>query len=79
MDEEAIIEAVYQAAIDHIYSVVPAKRVEDLDVSVCIEGQEITIEVVLLTDRGEGIDQRTADEAIRIASEKADELMKRLD
>jgi len=76
MNEEAIIEAVYQAAVDHIYSVVPAKRIDDLDVSVCVDGREITIEIVLVTDRGEEIDQKTVDEAIQVASEKADELMR---
>jgi electron transfer flavoprotein alpha/beta subunit len=75
MDEDAIIDAVYQAVVDHIYSVVPQKRIVDLDVSVGIDGREISIDVTLITDRTQEIDQKTIEEAIKIGSEKADELM----
>jgi hypothetical protein len=75
MKDEIVIEAVYEAAIDYIYSVVPPKRIEDLDIAVGMDDGEVTIEVRLVTDRGEAIDQRTVDETIKIASEKADELM----
>ncbi len=75
MKDEDIIEAVYNAALEHIYSVVPPKRIEDLDVAVGMDEGEVTIEVRLITDRTEEIDQKTVDEAIKVASEKADELM----
>ena len=77
MKEEEIIAAVYDAAVDYIYSVVPSKRVEDLDVSVGLDDREITIDVQLVTDRGVDIDQKTADEAVQVASEKADELLEK--
>lgn len=77
MQSEEVITAVYDAAVDYIYSVVPAKRIDDLDVSVGLENQEISIDIRLITDRGEEIDQRTVDEAIKVASEKADALMKK--
>ncbi len=75
MKEEDIIAAVYDAAVDYIYSVVPPKRIEDLDVVVGLENKEISIDVRLVTDRGDEIDQKTVDEAIQVASEKADELL----
>lgn len=75
MDEDAIVDAVYQAVVDHIYSVVPQKRIADLDVTVGIEGREISIDVTLVTDRTQEIDQKTIEEAIKVGSEKADELM----
>ncbi len=75
MKDEEIIEAVYDAAFDYINSVVPPKRIEDLDIAVGMDAGEVTIEVRLVTDRGEAVDQRTVDEAIKIASEKADEMM----
>lgn len=75
MNDEAVIEAVYEAALEYIYSVVPAKRIDDLDIVVGIDGGEVTIDIRLATDRGEAVDQKTVDEAIRVASEKADELM----
>jgi len=77
MKEEEIIAAVYDAAVDHIYSVVPSKRVEDLDVSVALDDGEITIDVQLVTDRGVDVDQKTADEAVQVASEKADALLEK--
>lgn len=79
MKEEEIIDAVYQAVVDHIYSVVPAKRIQDLDVSIGIEGREISIDVLLVTDRTQEIDQKTVDEAMKVGSEKADELMAKND
>lgn len=75
MNDEAVIEAVYEAALEYIYSVVPAKRIDDLDIVVGIDGGEVTIDIRLATDRGDAVDQKTVDEAIRVASEKADELM----
>ncbi len=75
MNDERVIEAVYGAALEYINSVVPPKRVEDLDIAVGIDDGKVTIEVRLVTDRGEAIDQKTVDETIKIASEKADELM----
>jgi hypothetical protein len=75
MKEEDIIAAVYDAAVDYIYSVVPPKRIEDIDVAVGLENKEISIDIRLVTDRGEEIDQKTVDEAIQVASEKADELL----
>ncbi|WP_424359342.1 DUF3194 domain-containing protein [Methanocella sp. MCL-LM] len=75
MQEEEIIDAVYQAVVDHIYSVVPAKRVVDLDISIGIEGKDLTIDITLVTDRTQEIDQKTIEEAIKVATEKADELM----
>jgi hypothetical protein len=77
MKEDQVIEAVYNAAFDHINSVVPSKRIEDLDIVVSIEDDDLVIDIRLVTDRGEEIDQRTVDDAIRIASEKADELLKK--
>jgi hypothetical protein len=76
MKGEEIIDAVYAAAVDFIYSVVPAKRIDDLDVAVGLDDKEISIDIRLVTDRGEAIDQKTVDEALQVASEKADELMK---
>jgi hypothetical protein len=75
--EEGIIAAVYDAAVDYIYSVVPPKRIDDLDVSVGLENKEISIDIRLVTDRGDSVDQKTVDEAVLVASEKADELMKK--
>ncbi len=75
MKEDEIIDAVYRAVVDHIYSVVPQKRIVELDVTVGIEGREISIDVTLVTDRTQEIDQKTIEEAIKIGSEKADELM----
>ncbi len=34
MKDEEIIAAVYDAAVDYIYSVVPSKRIEDLEVTI---------------------------------------------
>jgi Protein of unknown function (DUF3194) len=75
MKDEEVITAVYDAAVDYIYSVVPSKRIEDLDVSVEINDKEIGIDIKLITDRGVDVDQTTVDEAVQIASEKADELL----
>jgi hypothetical protein len=75
MKEEDIIAAVYDAAVDYIYSVVPPKRIEDLDVAVGLENKELSVDIRLVTDRGEEIDQKTVDEAIQVASERADELL----
>jgi hypothetical protein len=75
MKDEDVIEAVYNAALEYIYSVVPPKRIEDLDVSVGMDDGEVTIDIRLVTDRGEAIDQKTVGEAVKVASEKADELM----
>jgi hypothetical protein len=77
MNDEGVIEAVYNAALEYINSVVPPKRVEDLDIVVGMDDGEVTIDIRLLTDRGKAIDQRTVDEAIKVASEKADELMEK--
>ena len=77
MKDEEVITAVYDAAVEYIYSVVPPKRIDDLDVSVGLEDKEISIDIRLITDRGEEIDQRTVDEAMKVASEKADALMKK--
>ncbi|CAJ37261.1 DUF3194 domain-containing protein [Methanocella arvoryzae] len=79
MKEEEIIDAVYQAVVDHIYSVVPAKRIADLDISIGIEGRDLTIDITLVTDRTQEIDQKTIEEAIKVATEKADELMAKND
>jgi hypothetical protein len=76
MKDEEVITAVYDAAVDYIYSVVPSKRIEDLEVSVGLDGKELFIDIRLVTDRGVDVDQKTADEAVQVASEKADELMK---
>lgn len=76
MKDEAIIEAVYEAALEYINSVVPPKRIDDLDIVVGMDEGEVTIDVRLITDRGEAVDQKTVDDAIRVASEKADELMR---
>jgi len=76
MKDDEVIAAVYDAAVDYIYSVVPPKRIDDLEVSIGLENKEISIDIRLVTDRGEDIDQKTVDEAILVASEKADELMK---
>ncbi len=75
MSEEGIIEAVYEAALEYIYSVVPSKRIDDLDIAVGMDEGSVTIDIRLITDRGEAVDQKTVDEAIKVASEKADELM----
>ncbi|HEY3272351.1 MAG TPA: DUF3194 domain-containing protein [Methanocella sp.] len=77
MKDEEVITAVYDAAVDYIYSVVPSKMIEDLDVSVEISGKEISIDIKLITDRGVDVDQTTADEAVQVASEKADELLEK--
>lgn len=75
MKDEALIEAVYDAALEYIYSVVPAKRIDDLDIAVALDEGEVTIDIRLITDRGEAVDQKTVDEAIKVASEKAERLM----
>ena len=75
MKDEDVIAAVYDAAVDYIYSVVPPKRIDDLDVVVGLEDKAISIDIRLVTDRGEEIDQKTVDEAVQVASEKADELL----
>jgi hypothetical protein len=75
MNNEDVIEAVYDAALEYIYSVVPSKRIEDLDIVVSIDEAEVAIDIRLISDRGEAIDQRTVEEAIKVASEKADVLM----
>jgi hypothetical protein len=77
MKDEAVIEAVYDAALEYIYSVVPSKRIDDLDIAVGMDEGSVTIDIRLVTDRGEAVDQKTVDEAIKVASEKADELMLR--
>jgi hypothetical protein len=77
MKDEEIIAAVYDAAVDHIFSVVPSKRIEDLDVVVGLEDREISIDIRLVTDRGEDVDQKTVDEAVQVASEKADALLEK--
>jgi hypothetical protein len=77
MKDEEIIAAVYDAAVDYIYSVVPSKRIDDLDVSVELDDKEISIDIRLITDRGVDVDQKTADEAIQVASEKADALLEK--
>jgi hypothetical protein len=76
MKEEDIIEAVYNAALDHINSVVPPKMIHDLDIVVSMDEGQITIDIRLLTGRSEEIDQKTVEDAVKVASEKADELMK---
>ena len=75
MKDDEVIEAVYDAALEYIYSVVPSKRIDDLDIAVGMDNGEVTIDIRLITDRGEAVDQKTVDEAIKVASEKADELM----
>jgi hypothetical protein len=75
MKEEEVIEAVYGAALEYIYSVVPPKLIEDLDIVVGLDDGEVSIDIRLVTDRGEAVDQKTVEEAIKVASEKADELM----
>ena len=45
MKDEEVITAVYDAAVDYIYSVVPSKRIDDLDVSVELDDKEITIDI----------------------------------
>ena len=77
MKEEEVITAVYDAAVEYIYSVVPAKRIDDLDVSIGLEDKEISIDIRLITDRGEEFDQRTVEEAVKVASEKADALLEK--
>lgn len=75
MNDEKVIEAVYESALEYINSVVPPKRVEDLDIVVGMDGGEVTIDIRLVTDRGEAVDQRTVDEAVKVASEKVEELL----
>ena len=77
MKDEEVIAAVYDAAVDYIYSVVPAKRIDDLDVVVGLEDKVITIDVRLVTDRGEAVDQKTVEEALKVASDKADALLEK--
>lgn len=77
MKDEELIEAVYNAALDHIYSVVPSKRIQDLDISVSMDDGELAIDIRLITDRSEEVDRKTVEEAIKVASEKADELMEK--
>lgn len=76
MQEEEIIDTVYKAVVDYIYSVVPAKRIVDLDISIGIDNGEISFDVTLITDRTQEIDQKTVEEAVKVGSDKADELMK---
>jgi hypothetical protein len=75
MNDEDLIEAVYDAALEYIYSVVPSKRIEDLDIVVSIDEAEVAIDIRLITDRSAEIDQKTVDEAVKVASERADVLM----
>ncbi len=75
MSEEEIIEAVYKAAYDYINSVVPSKMIQDLDISVSMDDADITIDIQLVTTRPAEVDQRTVEEAVKVASDKADELM----
>ena len=75
MTDEEITEAVYKAAFDYISSVVPPKMIRDLDISVTKDDADITIDIQLVTTRSADVDQRTVEEAIKVASEKADELM----
>jgi hypothetical protein len=77
MKEEEVIAAVYDAAVDYIYSVVPSKRIEDLEVTVELDNKEISIDIQLVTDRGVDVDQKTADEAVQVASEKAEALLEK--
>lgn len=77
MKDEEIITAVYDAAVDYIYSVVPSKRIDDLEVTVGLDAGEISIDVQLVTDRGVDVDQKTVDEAVQVASEKADALLEK--
>jgi len=76
MQEEEIIDTVYKAVVDYIYSVVPAKRIVDLDISIGIDNGEISFDVTLITDRTQEIDQKTVEEAVKVGSDKADELLK---
>ncbi|AFC99621.1 hypothetical protein Mtc_0860 [Methanocella conradii HZ254] len=78
MLDEQVVEAVYNAALEYIYSVVPPKLIEDLDIVVGLDEGEVTIEVRLVTSRPVEVDQKTVDEAIKVASEKADELMRKV-
>jgi hypothetical protein len=75
MKDEEITGAVYDAALDYIYSVVPSKRIQDLDVSVSMDDGEVAIDIRLVSDRTVEIDQKTVEEAVKVASEKADELL----
>jgi hypothetical protein len=75
MSEEEIIDAVYKAAYDYINSVVPPKMIQDLDISVAMDDADISIDIQLVTTRPAEVDQRTVEEAVKVASEKADELM----
>jgi hypothetical protein len=77
MKDEEIIAAVYDAAVDYIYSVVPSKRIEDLEVSIELDNKEVSIDIQLITDRGVDVDQKTVDEAVQVASEKADALLEK--
>jgi hypothetical protein len=78
MKQEEIVAAVYDAAQKYVYSVVPPKMVDDLDISVSFDSdtKEVSVDIRLVTGRGDEIDQRTVNEAIEAASAKADELMK---
>lgn len=75
MREDEVIGAVHDAALEYIYSVVPQKRIVDVEVLVGIDGSDVAIDVRLATDRGEAVDRATAEEAVRVAARKADELM----
>ncbi len=75
MIDEEIIEAVYKAAFDYVNSVVPPKMIQDLEISVSKDDADITIDIQLVTSRTADVDQRTVEEAVKVASEKADELM----
>jgi hypothetical protein len=75
MEDDEIIEAVYNAAFNYITSVVPNRLIEDLDIVVTLEDKDILIDIMLVSGRPEELDKRTVEEALKIASEKADELM----
>lgn len=75
MTDEEIIEAVYKAAFDYVNSVVPPKMIQDLEISISKDDADITIDIQLVTSRTADVDQRTVEEAVKVASEKADELM----
>ena len=77
MQEEEIIDTVYKAVVYYMYSVVPAKRIVDLDISIGLDNGEISFDVTLITDRTQEIDQKTVEEAVKVGSDKADELMKK--
>jgi hypothetical protein len=77
MEDDEIIEAVYNAAFNYITSVVPNRLIEDFDIVVTLEDKDILIDIMLVSGRPEELDKRTVEEALKIASEKADELMEK--